>query len=52
MFVWFSCLTHTSVPARRDSSGQEYCGVGGTTELTNAAVASSSESENDSELIG
>ena len=26
--VWFSCLTHTSQPARRASSGHAYCGVG------------------------
>ncbi len=27
--VWFSCLTQTSQPAARASSGQAYCGVGG-----------------------
>ena len=26
--VWFSCLTHTSHPARCASSGHAYCGVG------------------------
>ena len=38
--VWFSCLTQSSAPTRRDSSGQQYCGVGGTTEWTNSAAAS------------
>src|SRR5436190_222508 len=35
--LWFSCLTHTSAPIRRDSSGQRYCGVGGTIVRTRAA---------------
>src|SRR5260370_22581905 len=39
--VWFSCLTHNSAPSRRDKSGQQYCGVGGTTRCTSAAAASS-----------
>ena len=29
--VWFSCLTHSSAPTRRDNNGQQYCGVGVTT---------------------
>src|SRR6516162_3215397 len=42
MGVWFSCLTHTSAPARCASSGQAYCGVGGSTVRTSSAAASSS----------
>src|SRR5205807_459974 len=38
--VWFSCLTQSSAPTRRDSNGQQYCGVGGTEQWTSAAAAS------------
>src|SRR5215467_2202501 len=38
--VWFSCLTQSSAPTRRDNNGQQYCGVGGTTRRTSAAALS------------
>src|SRR5262245_25874278 len=30
MGVWFSCLSHTSVPNAAATCGHTYCGVGGT----------------------
>ena len=36
----FSCLTQTSVPARAQTSGQQYCGVGRRRRYTNSAAAS------------
>src|ERR1700693_2582183 len=45
MGVWFSCFTQTSTPVRWASSGQAYCGVGGTSERTSSAAASRSARE-------
>src|SRR5687767_6558680 len=45
MAVWFSCLTQTSAPVRRASSGQACCGVGGTSGATSSAAASRSARE-------
>ena len=42
MGVWFSCLTTTSTPVWALSSGQAYCGVGGTLVRTSGMISSSS----------
>src|SRR5271167_4945012 len=42
MGVWFSCLTTISTPVCALSSGQAYCGVGGTLVRTSGMISSSS----------
>src|SRR6185295_18804809 len=40
MGVWFSCLSHTSVPKAAATWGHRYCGVGGTSGARKRAAAS------------